>query len=168
MVLVITLILLLSAKQTGAQSAVGSDHETSVYAALPAGEREGFITALDKIVTLEKRRNWEGVYEWLDKEELIDGKKNISKETFVRKTRQTILLDFATTGVYYIAPERAWKVIGCAAFYRLPPFADRHRGGIVSSISARRTPEGWRFSAPPAIVIDEDSPGGTRGCTISH
>jgi hypothetical protein len=159
------LLLLLGQADGGAKSAaLGEDN---IYAAIPTAEREGFKMALSKLLESEKRGDWDDVYKLLDKETSFDGKTNISQAEFVEYVKKVRLVEFVNTGVFYIPSRRAWSVAGCATFYELPPFASQHKQGIVSYFYARRTSDGWRFSAPPSIRFDTDS-GGTKGCTIKR
>jgi hypothetical protein len=129
-----------------------------LYAAVPEAERESLRVALDGVIALEKSGKWDEVYEWFDND------RGLTKEQFVQKRRGSKLIDFVTERIYYVPPDSAWVVSGCAVFSPPPPLPGRSSGGVVSNFTARRTGNGWRFGAPPAITIEKDSPGGTRGC----
>jgi hypothetical protein len=132
-----------------------------VYARVPEGERQEFRAAVESLLALEKSGNWGKVY---DRFYLND--KGLTKKQFIDKRGRLQVVVFVPAKIYYVPPSQAWFVSGCAEFSPPPHLLAKRSGGVISDFAARHTASGWRFDAPPAITIYEDSPSGARPCTV--
>ena len=150
------------------QSTITPLHESAptvqdVYARVPEAERQEFRAALESLGALEKSGKWGEVY---DRFYLND--KELTREQFVHNERRLRSVVFLAQQIYYVPPAQTWIVSGCAMFS--PPLSllgKKIDGGVISDFSAKRTTGGWRFEAPPAITIHEDSPA-VRSCTVGR
>ena len=130
------------------------------YAHIPKVERHEFQTALEALVALERLGKWDDVYDRFYLNET-----GLTKKEFVDKRRK-LEVAFAPMQISYVPPKEGWLVSGCAVFSPPSPLLKGKSGGVISDFAAKRTATGWRFEAPPAITLFEDSSGSMRSCAV--
>lgn len=120
-----------------------------IYAPIPDSQRKQFRTALEELLALERAGNWADVYD-----RLYLNDQGLSRAQFVAHRHHLKLVTFTPTRITWFQPTEEWVISGCAVLSPRPPIPGvAKKKGVVSDFDAKPTATGWRFSAPPAIVV---------------
>lgn len=159
--LMLTMFCLTGGAQGQLPSWAGTTAVGGLYDEVPAAERESMKVAIDALIALQKAGKWEEVYKWLDNEE------QITREEFIKRRKNICLVEFIPCKIYFFPPAGYWSIEGCATFSPIPPILKGRSGGVLCCFRAKRTGDGWRFSAPPLIILSKDFKWKIQPCSNS-
>ena len=131
-----------------------------LYAMVPDADRQAFRTAVETLIRLDKSGDWGAVFE-----RFYYNDRAMKKEQFIKERLRSRVVAFIPQRIYYVPTSAVWVVNGCAVFSPPPPMISKQGVGVLSGFTARQTANGWRFDAPPAIVIHDGSPS-VQTCAV--
>ncbi|HTS13254.1 MAG TPA: hypothetical protein VMH00_14150 [Candidatus Limnocylindrales bacterium] len=149
-IILLPLTLLVFGNVTYSPAKTSSRSDQNIYAQIPESHREEFRAALERVLALEKTGKWGEVY---DRFYLND--RRVPRSKFTMDRRNLKVVAFRVKQINWVPPIEAWVISGCAFLSPPPsvPGLEEGRQGVISDFQAKRTAKGWRFDAPPAIIM---------------
>ncbi len=156
--LAILVSLLLPLRVTLAWQQAKEEKNSDIYREIPAEQRKLLMETIEKLVAAEKKGDWKGVYD------LIDKQSGETESKFLKKMKHMRLLrEFSPSKVTFMPPDGSWNIQGCASFE-----GDPSQRGHIADITALWKDSRWYLSPVAFVPFGNEKKANLGECSITE